>query len=429
MQKLLLIFIFLLICLNFTQSHAQRFVEDQMGILSPEQIEELSQSIKDFEKETSIEIAIRIVDSLDLSEKHIRTYAHEIFEELGIGKKAFDNGILILHSPKNRKIDIELGYGIEPYLSDLKAKEIIDEKMAPYFKEDDFYGGFKKALSYIKIYLDDAIFIDPQRDDFLVDKAKLLQEEEKTQLSTKLKAFFDSTGHIIWVRVLEDEDALNQSREVARSLHRGLLDNEDQRCQILYYLGVSRNDDGDVFLYPRIEVNFSWRDWVKDISREGDHYDSKWRVFGDDSYDLITYRLESKATFDLYNNGEYYKGMDNVVNLIFKIYNKKIKKSTEIKEPFTTMGFLFSPLGFVLMIMLAPILIIVIGVLLVNKFGGGGGSGGSWIGGSSSYNSSSSGSSGGWFGGGGSSSSSGGYDSGGGFGGGSSGGGGASGDY
>ena len=426
MQKLLLIFVLFSTFLNYTPSNAQKFVEDQMGILSPEQIEELSQSLKDFEKETSIEVAIRIVDSLDLSEKHIRTYAHEIFEELGIGKKAFDNGILILHSPKNRKIDIELGYGIEPYLSDLKAKDIIDEKMAPYFKEDNFYEGYKKALSYIKVYLDDAIFIDPQRDNFLIDEAKLLQEEEKTQLSTKLKAFFDSTGHIIWVRVLEDEDALNQSREVARSLHQGLVDTKDKHCQVLYYLGVSRNDDGDVFLYPRIEVNFSWRDWVQDISREGDHYDSKWRVFGDDSYDLITYRLESKATFDLYNNDEYFKGLDNVVNLIFKIYDKKIKKSTEIKEPFTLISFLFSPFGIVLMIMLAPI---VIGVLLVNKFGGGGGSGGSWTGGGSSYNSSSSGSSGGWFGGGGSSSSGGGYDSGGSFGGGSSGGGGASGDY
>ncbi|MBU4010616.1 MAG: TPM domain-containing protein, partial [Proteobacteria bacterium] len=67
----------------------------------------------------------------------------------GIGYKGYDNGILITLAVKEKKVRIELGKGMEPYISNSTAKMIIVTKMTPYFAKDDFATGLENGLNQL----------------------------------------------------------------------------------------------------------------------------------------------------------------------------------------------------------------------------------------------------------------------------------------
>ena len=214
-------------------------------------------------------IAIHIVDSLDLSKKPIRAYTIEKFEGLNLGQKGIDNGILIYHSPKNHQIDIELGYGIAPFISDLDTKRIIDEEIAPKFQHREYEKGFSSAFFRIKKHLQSAIFISPQRDTFVLDPASLLRDIEKEKLEKKLITYYEQTGNHIWVRIIEDEQSGSQARKIAKNIYAQLYNRKDEHYQTLYYIGIDK-DDGKIYTYPRIEHN--WLSIAYEIESSYDHF-------------------------------------------------------------------------------------------------------------------------------------------------------------
>ena len=67
----------------------------------------------------------------------------------GIGTKEKNNGVVILVSKAERQARIETGYGMEGVLPDILAKQIIDDKLVPSFKQDDYYGGFNNTVDAI----------------------------------------------------------------------------------------------------------------------------------------------------------------------------------------------------------------------------------------------------------------------------------------
>ena len=123
------------------------FVNDYAGVLSAEQKNILESRLVSFEKETSNEIAIAIIDSL--KEDTIENFAVELFQEWGIGKKSNDNGVLILVAVSDRQMRIEVGYGLEGALTDSQAYWIIENKMKPAFRNNDFYLGLSDASDAI----------------------------------------------------------------------------------------------------------------------------------------------------------------------------------------------------------------------------------------------------------------------------------------
>lgn len=106
-----------------------------------------------FEKQTGNEISVVTVKSLE--EMDIESYAVGLFEKWKIGKKGKDNGLLLLISKEDRKIRIEVGYGLEPYITDGRAGEIIRTRMTGEFKNENYEGGTLNAVSQIKKYLID----------------------------------------------------------------------------------------------------------------------------------------------------------------------------------------------------------------------------------------------------------------------------------
>lgn len=123
------------------------FVNDYAGVLSGEEKNSLENKISSFEKNTSNEIAVVTVPSLDGDT--IENLAQEIFSKWGIGKSGKNNGVLMLVAMAEHKTRIHTGYGVEGELTDLATSYIQSEVMVPAFKNGDYYSGINGAVDKI----------------------------------------------------------------------------------------------------------------------------------------------------------------------------------------------------------------------------------------------------------------------------------------
>jgi uncharacterized protein len=115
------------------------WVIDLPRALRAETVALLNQAIGDLERTHGIEMAVVVVGSLDgLS---IEEFAEQLFNRWGIGKKNRDNGVLFLWSTGDRKVRVEVGYGLEGVLPDGKAGAILDAYVIPRFKDGEFDAG------------------------------------------------------------------------------------------------------------------------------------------------------------------------------------------------------------------------------------------------------------------------------------------------
>jgi uncharacterized membrane protein YgcG len=107
------------------------FVNDWAGLLSPNAKQTLEERLRDYEKLTSIEVAVVITPSLD--GESVEDYSIKLAQAWGVGKKGKDNGMLFLVAPNERKLRIEVGYGLEPDFPDSRAGEVRDRFIIPHF--------------------------------------------------------------------------------------------------------------------------------------------------------------------------------------------------------------------------------------------------------------------------------------------------------
>lgn len=138
----------LLLTLPVAAAYAGTYVLDDADVIdaaTETRIEELSARV---EADTpGAEIAVVTVDSLDGLE--IEEYAEEKFDELGVGSKKLNNGVLLLVAPNERKVRIEVGYGLEGAIPDARAGRIIDDIIIPAFKAGDMAGGIEAGHAEI----------------------------------------------------------------------------------------------------------------------------------------------------------------------------------------------------------------------------------------------------------------------------------------
>lgn len=130
------------------------FVNDYTNTMSKNWKSKTEQLVLKVERETKCEIAIAVIDNL--KGLTIEDYAVRLFEKWGIGKKDKDNGVLLLVSMDERELRIEVGYGLEGIITDIEAKNIIDEVIVPRFKENNYDSGIYNGAVAIanKIYLE-----------------------------------------------------------------------------------------------------------------------------------------------------------------------------------------------------------------------------------------------------------------------------------
>ena len=129
----------------------QGYVNDFAQILKSEDEEFLETTLGGVEEGSKVEIAIVTIP--ELGNETIETYAVKLFEEWGIGKKGSDNGLLILVAPNEKKVRIEVGYGLEEYITDARSSQIISSDLTPAFKVGDYATGLFSATESITRYL------------------------------------------------------------------------------------------------------------------------------------------------------------------------------------------------------------------------------------------------------------------------------------
>jgi uncharacterized protein len=121
-------------------------VNDAAGVLSKEQVEILEQKLVALDDSTSNQIAVVLIRTLD--DYPIEEYANKLFREWGIGSKK-NNGVLLIAAIDDRKVRIEVGYGLEGAIPDIIANNIIRYELGPSFKEGNYYRGIDRATDAI----------------------------------------------------------------------------------------------------------------------------------------------------------------------------------------------------------------------------------------------------------------------------------------
>ena len=123
------------------------FVNDFANVLTEQQKTNLEAKLNNFEKQTTNEIAVMTTSSLE--NEDIDDYTVRVFESWKVGKEDKDNGVLFLAATDDRKMRIEVGYGVEPFITDGEAGEIIRNVIAPKFRSNDFAGGINDGVDAI----------------------------------------------------------------------------------------------------------------------------------------------------------------------------------------------------------------------------------------------------------------------------------------
>lgn len=122
-------------------------VTDNAQILSDSMRSSLTDRLKTHEERTGNQIAVLTLPSLE--GESIEEYAVKVFEEWKLGQKGKDNGILVIVVPNDRRMRIEVGYGLEGTLPDSMAGSIIRNAMTPRFKNGDYNGGIEAGITNI----------------------------------------------------------------------------------------------------------------------------------------------------------------------------------------------------------------------------------------------------------------------------------------
>jgi uncharacterized protein len=123
------------------------YVTDAAGVLSESAREQLENQLTAFTQKTSIQMAIVTVASLEGDT--IEDYSAQLMKRWGIGEKGKNNGVLLLAAIQDRKVRIEVGYGLESVLPDGRAGEIILKNILPHFHQGQYDEGLREGMTAI----------------------------------------------------------------------------------------------------------------------------------------------------------------------------------------------------------------------------------------------------------------------------------------
>ncbi len=126
----------------------QGFVSDFAGIIDPADRAALESRLDKLSEETGAELAVVTVVSLDGDT--IEGYAVRLFEDWGIGQAEADNGVLFITSLTDQRVRIEVGYGLEPIITDGRAGRILDRDVLPSFREGNYSAGIMAGAAAIE---------------------------------------------------------------------------------------------------------------------------------------------------------------------------------------------------------------------------------------------------------------------------------------
>lgn len=120
---------------------------DTTGTFSEAEKSALVAKLAAFEKSKGAQIMVLLVPTT--GEDGIDGFARRVYDQWQVGRKSIDDGILLVVAKDDRRLRIEVGYGLEGAVTDLQAGRIIREFISPYFKQDDYVAGINEGVSKI----------------------------------------------------------------------------------------------------------------------------------------------------------------------------------------------------------------------------------------------------------------------------------------
>jgi uncharacterized protein len=145
-----------ILCIAFLKANAKdvppkpnppRLVNDYANLLTPQQQQALEQKLVSFDDTTGNQIAIVIENSLEGDA--VERYTQELAEKWGIGRKGSNNGVLVYVAVKDHQMRIEVGYGLEPVITDMASFSINNDVLKPYFRQNQYYEGLDSATNIL----------------------------------------------------------------------------------------------------------------------------------------------------------------------------------------------------------------------------------------------------------------------------------------
>src|SRR5688572_10913494 len=119
-------------------------VVDNADLVPDDAQQRIEQRLAAYEQQTGNQIAVLTVESL--GDEALEDYTLRVAETWKLGQKGKDNGALFLISEQDRKMRIEVGYGLEPQLTDFETGRVLDNVVTPYFRSGDFGAGVEKGV-------------------------------------------------------------------------------------------------------------------------------------------------------------------------------------------------------------------------------------------------------------------------------------------
>lgn len=134
----------------------QSHVTDAVGMLNPTQRNALDNVLKEYEARTGSQIAVLLIGST--APEAIEQYGIRVADAWKLGRKGVDDGVILIVAKDNpsalRRLRIEAGRGVQGTLTDAQSKRILQDVIAPHFRQNDFYGGLVAGTSAITSLLD-----------------------------------------------------------------------------------------------------------------------------------------------------------------------------------------------------------------------------------------------------------------------------------
>lgn len=137
----------------FTQTFPKftNFVVDQANILPPAAERQLDMKLAELQRRTRHQLVIATVSSLQGYD--IADYSVRLARMRGVGRRGYDDGVLLLVAPNEQKVRIDVGYGLEATLTDPRCTEIIRALMVPRFSKGDLAGGIAAGVDALIVRL------------------------------------------------------------------------------------------------------------------------------------------------------------------------------------------------------------------------------------------------------------------------------------
>lgn len=122
-------------------------VTDQAQLLTPDQAQALDQKLQAFSRQKGSQVAVLIVPTTQ--PESIFDYSFRVADTWKLGRKGVDDGVLLVLAVQDRRSHLQVGYGLEGAIPDVRAKQILDDIMRPRFQQGDFAGGLNAGTDAV----------------------------------------------------------------------------------------------------------------------------------------------------------------------------------------------------------------------------------------------------------------------------------------